>query len=450
MDLSKVGKTLVVAIVFSLITCLGSSAVFAEEADAQETATTTEKATQATTATVTTTERHTENTADKTESVKTETTQKSETTSSETTTASKTKDDKKKTKVKNIKQTEKVVDITKEKETPDNNGTSSNKVIPKIYNDHSLEMKNKKETINGYIYFNQGDAAWNDNGYRIKKAGCGPTSMAVVISSLTGKWVTPVDTTVWAYKHGYYSSAGSLHSLIPALSKEYGLNCKGVGTNIDKIRTALKNDNPVVCLMGPGYFTSGGHFMVLVDIDKNDNVTVADVGSRKRSQYKYKLKDIISQSKNASAGGPFWVIERPSKEDKNKNEKKTKTKTRTEVKMTYEVMKDATEEQVMQTVQEGVPVMMMTDSKVIEGEEFVYLTVIDSQYLVTVVDQNFTQQKQISWMELKSHLKSDITGLSYWKVTGNCDFLMPLSKKNNEKTTTEATTESTEKSTGQQ
>jgi hypothetical protein len=190
--------------------------------------------------------------------------------------------------------------------------------------------------------------------------------------------------------------------------------------------------------------------MVLVDIDKKDNVTVADVGSRKRSQYKYKLKDIISQSKNASAGGPFWVIERPSKEEENKNEKKTKTKTRTEVKMTYEVMKDATEEQVMQTVQEGVPVMMMTDSKVIEGEEFVYLTVIDSQYLVTVVDQNFTQQKQISWMELKSHLKSDITGLSYWKVTGNCDFLMPLSKKNNEKTTTEATTESTEKSTEQQ
>ena len=30
------------------------------------------------------------------------------------------------------------------------------------------------------------------DGYCIAKAGCGPTSMAVVITSLTGKWVTPL------------------------------------------------------------------------------------------------------------------------------------------------------------------------------------------------------------------------------------------------------------------
>ena len=65
--------------------------------------------------------------------------------------------------------------------------------------------------------------------------------------------------------------------------------------------------------MGPGYFTRGGHFMVLTEIDSNDNVTVADVGSRKRSQYKYSLHDVISQSKVASAGGPFWSIYKQEK-----------------------------------------------------------------------------------------------------------------------------------------
>lgn len=62
-------------------------------------------------------------------------------------------------------------------------------IIPKVYNDHSLEMKDKKETIQGFIYFNQADAAWNDNGYQIKSSGCGPSAMAVCISSLTNKWV---------------------------------------------------------------------------------------------------------------------------------------------------------------------------------------------------------------------------------------------------------------------
>ena len=63
--------------------------------------------------------------------------------------------------------------------------------------------------------------------------------------------------------------------------------------------------------------------MVLIGIDENDHVTVADVGSLSRSAYKYALSDIISQSKSASAGGPFWVISKPKK----KKVKKTVTYT---------------------------------------------------------------------------------------------------------------------------
>lgn len=203
--------------------------------------------------------------------------------------------------VKNIKE-----EIAEE-DAPDGRDTV-NTFIPKVYNDTRLSMKNHKEYIAGYIYFNQGDSAWNQNGYCIAKAGCGPTSMAVVITSLTGKWVTPLDTAIWGYQHGFYSREGSAHEMIPAMAAAYGLRCQGVGTDYQAIKKALKAGKPVVCLMGPGYFTRGGHFMVLVAIDNNDCVTVADVGSRTRSAYKYRLADIIAQSKGASAGGPFWVM----------------------------------------------------------------------------------------------------------------------------------------------
>lgn len=194
-----------------------------------------------------------------------------------------------------------------EEDAPDGRDTV-NTFIPKVYNDTRLSMKNHKEYIAGYIYFNQGDSAWNQNGYCIAKAGCGPTSMAVVISSLTGKWVTPLDTAIWGYQHGFYSREGSAHEMIPAMATAYGLRCQGAGTDYQAIKKALKAGKPVVCLMGPGYFTRGGHFMVLVAIDNNDCVTVADVGSRTRSAYKYRLADVIAQSKGASAGGPFWVM----------------------------------------------------------------------------------------------------------------------------------------------
>lgn len=203
--------------------------------------------------------------------------------------------------VKNIKE-----EIAEE-DAPDGSDTV-NTFIPKVYNDTRLSMKNHKEYIAGYIYFNQGDSAWNQNGYCIAKAGCGPTSMAVVITSLTGKWVTPLDTAIWGYQHGFYSREGSAHEMIPAMATAYGLRCQGAGTDYQSIKKALKAGKPVVCLMGPGYFTRGGHFMVLVAIDNNDCVTVADVGSRTRSAYKYRLADVIAQSKGASAGGPFWVM----------------------------------------------------------------------------------------------------------------------------------------------
>lgn len=194
-----------------------------------------------------------------------------------------------------------------EEDAPDGRDTV-NTFIPKVYNDTRLSMKNHKEYIAGYIYFNQGDGAWNQNGYCIAKAGCGPTSMAVVITSLTGKWVTPLDTAIWGYQHGFYSREGSAHEMIPAMAAAYGIRCQGAGTDYQAIKKALKAGKPVVCLMGPGYFTRGGHFMVLVAIDNNDCVTVADVGSRARSAYKYRLADVIAQSKGASAGGPFWVM----------------------------------------------------------------------------------------------------------------------------------------------
>ena len=131
-------------------------------------------------------------------------------------------------------------DKKKDKKDKKNKKKDKKSIIPKVYNDHSLEMKDKKETIQGFIYFNQADAAWNDNGYQIKSSGCGPSAMAVCISSLTNKWVTPVDTTVWAYKNGYYSSAGASHEMVPALAQQYKLECHGLGSDVSKVRDALK------------------------------------------------------------------------------------------------------------------------------------------------------------------------------------------------------------------
>ena len=311
----------------------------------------------------------------------------------------------KKTTKKKTKKKDKKKDKDKKKE--------QKAIIPKIYNDHSIEMKGKKETIQGFVYFNQADAAWNDNGYQIHSSGCGPTAMAVCISSLTGKWVTPVDTTVWAYEHGYYTSAGASHEMVPALAKQYKLSCNGLGTDISKIRSALKKNHPVVALMGPGYFTKKGHFIVLVAIDANDQVTVADVGSRQRTQYKYPLKEVIAQTKSASAGGPCWEIYSKDKKVKLKTDGKTK---KIEAKKDY---KDTSKmyQEIKAVLQKNYHLSLpLKKGTLVNEEQFVTVSSLGINDKVTVMDAAKKLTTDVDLKTVVNEIETKATKGSVWNT----------------------------------
>ncbi len=161
------------------------------------------------------------------------------------------------------------------------------------------------------VYYNQGDAAWKSLRYgstTIGEGGCGPTSMAICISTFTGKKITPRITATWAAENGYEINGGSSHAIVPALAKQYKLKCEAVGRDRNKIIKALQSGKLVVVIVGPGHFTNCGHFFVLTGI-KDGKITVADCGSRTNTQKTWSLDLIINESRpNAGAGGPFWII----------------------------------------------------------------------------------------------------------------------------------------------
>lgn len=284
------------------------------------------------------------------------------------------------------------------------------KIIPKVYNDHSLEMKNKKEMLSGFVYFNQADAAWNDNGYQIKSSGCGPTAMALCISSLTGNWVTPVDTAAWAYEQGYYSTAGASHEMIPALAEKYKLNCKGLGKDLNKIRKALKEKHPVVALMGPGYFTKKGHFIVLVGIDEKDQVTVADVGSRQRTRYKYPLKDVVEQTKSASAGGPCWEISNPKKTRKGKETKKSQKKSHSnQFKQMYGEIKSVLQKNYHLTVP-------LKKGELVSEAQFATIGSLDINDTVSVMDSHNQLKSEIELEQVVEEIETKAVKGSFWST----------------------------------
>lgn len=149
------------------------------------------------------------------------------------------------------------------------------------------------------------DGTDNIGGY-----GCGPTAMAIVVSSLTDDMVDPVEMAEWSYNNGYWcKSSGSYHALIPAAAGEWGLPVSGCTTaEPQRITDALANGKLVVAIMSEGHFTSSGHFIVLRGV-KDGKIMVADPASYTRSEQLWDLSIILNEaSRRAGAGGPFWII----------------------------------------------------------------------------------------------------------------------------------------------
>ena len=164
------------------------------------------------------------------------------------------------------------------------------------------------------VYYNQTDERWGNKMYgmsgTIGQAGCGPTALAIVVSTLTGKTVTPLDVAEWSVASGHRCEGnGSFHSLIPDGAIHYGLQVEAIGRSGDKLVEALEDGKLVVGIYAPGHFTQSGHFLVIRGCTAEGKILVADPASYTRSQQEWPLSIIVNEtSRRAGAGGPFWVI----------------------------------------------------------------------------------------------------------------------------------------------
>lgn len=165
------------------------------------------------------------------------------------------------------------------------------------------------------VYYNQLDERWSHMMYgkssTIGAAGCGPTSLAIAVSTLTGKNVDPPAVCAWSVANGHRCEGnGSYHSLIPEGAKHYGLKMEKLGrSSARELEQHLSSGRLVIAIMAKGHFTSSGHFIVLRGITENGKVLVADPASYKRSGQEWDMSIILNEARgDAAAGGPFWSL----------------------------------------------------------------------------------------------------------------------------------------------
>lgn len=199
--------------------------------------------------------------------------------------------------------------LTDAEYSPPDNGTND---LPDMdYSDIIFTGRGQSTEV---VYYNQGDKRWANLPYgrkgTIQSSGCGPTSLAICVSTLTNTHVTPPEICDWAYKNGYKCEGnGSYHSLIPDGAAYYGVPCTGLGSDKTKLLNALQSGKLVVAIMSKGHFTNGGHFIVLRGVTDDGKILVADCASYKRSEQVWELDLIWSErNKRAGSGGPFWAL----------------------------------------------------------------------------------------------------------------------------------------------
>lgn len=126
-----------------------------------------------------------------------------------------------------------------------------------------------------------------------------------VYVGLTGDTsMNPYAVAQMAQEDGFYvNGSGSSWSMMTELATKLGLSAQELSLNEDSIRQELSQGHPIICIMGPGDFTTSGHFVVLTGVDSEGKITVNDSNSKKNSNKAWKIEDLMSQIRD------LWVYQ---------------------------------------------------------------------------------------------------------------------------------------------
>lgn len=157
----------------------------------------------------------------------------------------------------------------------------------------------------------QSDSRWGKKPYTIigsasqtiGSSGCGPTSMSDIMASWIDHSITPVEMCAYAIAHGFRTkNSGTAWGFFRSIAAAYGFTDFVQTKSMATARAALQSGALVVASMGPGYWTTGGHFICLW---KTDDTYMYACDPASKTRKKQKLAAFEEQRKQ------FFIFYRP-------------------------------------------------------------------------------------------------------------------------------------------
>ncbi|MBO5239446.1 MAG: C39 family peptidase [Lachnospiraceae bacterium] len=162
--------------------------------------------------------------------------------------------------------------------------------------------------IDDCVYYSQYEEPWASyeitEGETIKKSGCGPTTLAIVYSNLTGEIMTPDVAANWVVENGYYRNGVTWWSCFTSGVQKLGLTGENHGKNLYAALECIQDGGMVVISVGKSdgsgnaLYRGTGHFMVIRGITEEGRILVADPASRKKTERQWDYSTIEEILKN--------------------------------------------------------------------------------------------------------------------------------------------------------
>lgn len=166
------------------------------------------------------------------------------------------------------------------------------------------------------LYYQNHNQPWSNMHYgdsNIADCGCCPTSLAMILTYLKQETILPSDIVKWSGDRYYVKNRGSSWSMIGAVSQHWGLSSKRIKISTDEFINYLDKKLPILISVGPGEFTSGGHFMVIrgYTIENGKKYfLINDPFYRNRKVQNAYRKFLASSIISQMSGKGAWVIEK--------------------------------------------------------------------------------------------------------------------------------------------
>lgn len=141
------------------------------------------------------------------------------------------------------------------------------------------------------------DMGWN---------GCGPTTVAMVISTLKGEKVLPTEIADFYMENGYINNAGATYgSGLMAAPEAYGLESRDIYLNVNEIKETTDSGGMVI-INGTDRdpatpATPLGHIFAIRHVTDEGRILVADPLSYEKSQVAYRPEQILYPASRAIA-----------------------------------------------------------------------------------------------------------------------------------------------------